>query len=202
MNIQERAKYFVAHEKEPLLTIEEVSKSIGVPANTIRSQISRGRYNALDANIGQKGARVLFSPSDLVQLAAISKLSHLGICFKGKSSIERKFLLPDGSMPERRDSEDEVLGKAVYGVKVLIYDMAGIWPKRDNTTEREPQYLVVYYDPSFTQTIDGVKHTPGIIRYEQFNSPLEVPTVQQDGFMVVFDCLHIARQVIAALSIA
>jgi hypothetical protein len=201
MEIQQRAKFFVANESALLLTIEEISKCIGVPANTIRSQISRGRYNGLDANIGQKGSRVLFSPSDLVQFAVVSKFSRLGVYFKGKSPIERKFLLSDGSIPEKYDSEDEILGKAIGGVKIHIYDIAGIWPKRDIIAEREHQYLVVYFDPCFTQIINGIQYTPGTIRYEQFENPLDIPPEQQDGLIVVFDFLYIAKQVINALPV-
>lgn len=184
---------------DPLFTSEEISQGIGISADVIRQWVSR-KAKMLDAEIGVRGRRILYSPSDMLKFLIISRFSHIQIAFKGDSFIERKYLNPDGTPVDRWTLEDEICGQISQNVYSLIYDLGQeaigaekqfVRPGVDLSSRR---YFVIFFNADKCQIVNGKKATFGRLDFALTGDPLAMDC--SEGVILVVDCFRLSRIII------
>ena len=190
-------KAFTEYYNTPGFPIELVSKATNMTPDAIRKWPSRSKIKTLDAQVGVRGRRVLFSPADLLQLLVASRFSHAHISFKGDSPIERKITTMDGVMlpVERWTLDDEIRTQIVGNIRSIIFDWgkiaggasAGIF----NSDPSDVRYFVVYFDHDLAQTVNGKKINAGQINFKATSDPLSLD--KNEGLIVIIDCFLLAK---------
>ena len=173
---------------EPLFTIEEVSGAIGMWPSATRQWISRAKIASLDAELGVRGRRVLFSPCDLLQLLIASRFSHAQITFKGDSPVERR------EYPTRT-LDEEIRGQVHTNLYGIIYDMGELELGKptvfSNGNIEDSRYFVIFFDSECFQTVNGKKINFGGINFRATSNPLELG--KGEGLIIIIDCFELAN---------